>query len=667
MANVVVIGSDRKLTYQIYKLIQEEDPNNDVRIFDNTKKFENVYLPSGSTPDMSGDGENHVESPQESEEEKRRLSSIDLVLFTASEIQNPLIWVSNTFEQLKNRNYFLLNEENPIGARFIAIKYEDDGIANVDLMHKNIYDVIYAPIDRLVFLQKFEIIKALPKKISPTHLFLEKVNLNIEVSKRSYLKKISEVGFAILNPFRLNAGVLAHFYLEMGENHTLEFYGKSIGSDPYDESPNLFLVKFLFYGLDPENIREIKKYLSRQSGYQLLTNDNAEDFKYSDVNLFASDSDRKPKNILLLSPESRYGGNLADHLRSCMDKVEVDYIEKYGPFSQKYIKTQKIRIANGNDLPTQSVEFSISVTDNSFIKFIRDVSVQEYILDHPLAATCRDKTGWRVLFKSTESDKELKNAIAQAAKGEFVHKLIPITAKNGRMTMFNISISKNKAEEALNIQISLPKNSEEVEDERLDTIDAIIIDSRLIPEGVRLWKENHFNQLRKNGFLSYGKDPELFIVGEQGSFKSDVFKDKTIAGVYDFKSPLSHITIGLSNALNIKFTKYNLENVTCLNRNLYIHVGTKSHLEAFSEFGAYVRHSRPLTPGTFLFLHGSVFDEAPGKSLCCRFYRTEKEAGDDGQYMCHFTYFGIGEQFLKFVRNWIRENYAVKKAKQKDS
>ncbi len=55
--------------------------------------------------------------------------------------------------------------------RLLMLKYEDDGVNKLDILHPLLDDLIYLPIDRLVFLQKMQIFMSLPKKVTPQFLF----------------------------------------------------------------------------------------------------------------------------------------------------------------------------------------------------------------------------------------------------------------------------------------------------------------------------------------------------------------------------------------------------------------------------------------------------------------------------------------------------------------
>lgn len=119
--------------------------------------------------------------------------------------------------------------------------------------------------------------------------------------------------------------------------------------------------------------------------------------------------------------------------------------------------------------------------------------------------------------------------------------------------------------------------------------------------------------------------------------------------------------MNLSIILNNPYTVYNFNNIGWSKSRVGIQVSKQAQLKSLAEFGATISHSRPIAPGTFLFLRKSIFDNAPRKNLCARFYACEEDSAEKGKYLCSLIYFGINEAFTKFARSWFRETYAASK------
>ena len=90
----------------------------------------------------------------------------------------------------------------------------------------------------------------------------------------------------------------------------------------------------------------------------------------------------------------------------------------------------------------------------------------------------------------------------------------------------------------------------------------------------------------------------------------------------------------------------------------------KAELTQISEFGGTIKQNRPLAPGSPLYLHTFIYENAPGRNLTATVYHCEQSESEKGAYECALLYFGINEAFLKYTRSWIRDNYASLKGKE---
>ena len=240
---------------------------------------------------------------------------------------------------------------------------------------------------------------------------------------------------------------------------------------------------------------------------------------------------------------------------------------------------------------------------------------------------------------------------------------IPLGFENHNR-LFQITLFLNPAKKMIQVHIE-PPNQEELlkKHHYLSKLDLMILDDNNSPEGFEAWKTQINNYLNKNNMLK--KQNSYLKVVRLAEKVTDIvvnqLRDKHVQSIHSKAMNNNQLLMSVADLLKITYTKYNWNNISWLSQQKPLHIATPSHLESLSEFGAFIKHSRPIAPGTFLFLHNSIFNQAPNKSLCVRFYYTEEDSSDKESHLSYFTYFGINDQFLKFVRSWIRENYAAKK------
>ena len=172
--------------------------------------------------------------------------------------------------------------------RFMAVRYENEHHKEKsEYAHPFIDDLLCVPIDRLIFLQKVELALGLPKKQSPSYLFVQEATEDIEIAKKVQLERVCDLGFAMPNPVPLAPGTSGHFYFRFpGQKPLLDVYGKVQTSIEHPDRPAEKLVFFSFFGLTKTMNKEIRAYLARDSGYKPFVDNRAEHFVFSEENIF---------------------------------------------------------------------------------------------------------------------------------------------------------------------------------------------------------------------------------------------------------------------------------------------------------------------------------------------------------------------------------------------
>lgn len=650
MSNIIVIESDKKISFQITKLFEEMSKDHKVFVFDTLESFESLVF----------DQEQKNKTPFPCE-------TVDILYFNVGLIATNELndWCKRIYSRLVQTKRYNQDKAPHDSIHFVAGTYESAEISKFDLMLAYIKDIIYYPIDRLLFMQKMEVLLALPKKTTPSYLFSEKVDLPIEISKRSEIIKINEVGFQIENPVQLIKGTTAHFYLHLDKNLVIEAYGRVSGYRASSTANDSFIVTFLFEGLSEPYMKALRLYLAKQKTESFLSNENDKDFLLTPLNMFAKPNEKEPKTIALITENEAVGGRLKEILEKSLSPIKVIYENSLHEFHKKYLPQHRPQPASPNeDLSLPKLSFVVDPNnENTFKDFIGQVSATDTICGESIEMLFKSEEGWQQLLQHDDAQEIFhKNLISLESEVPKVFNLV--LTVNEKKRLFQITLFLNTKKQMLQIHIEPPNTKELLEKQNyLAKLDLMILDDSNAPEGFETWKTQINNYLNKKNMLkkanSYLK--VLRLTEQPNEIIFQQLKDKHIQSIHSKAMNNNQLLMSIADLLKITYSKYNWKNVRWLEQKKPLHIGTPSHLESLSEFGAFIKHSRPIAPGTFLFLHKSIFDQAPNKSLCVRFYYTEEDSSDKEAHLSYFTYFGINDHFLKYVRSWIRENYAAKK------
>jgi hypothetical protein len=659
LANVVIIDKDSSLSRQMYNFVKEMDDKNEVRTFESCEEFDSIFFPTESS------------AANADEISAKRLSTIDLIIFgIIDNVEQINYWMSEVLKKSIQKKYS--SKEKTV--RFIVTKYEDDDIPKGKLLGTLLDDILFLPLDRLIFMQKLEILLGLPEYITPSYMYTQDVNFNVEISKRSLIEFISPCGFSIKNPVRLSPGAPAHFYAIFPElGTTLDFYAKAISSKQHPEDKSQYQVRFFFFGIDRKTSTLIAKFVQSKVEYKGFLNNNESHFKFSDTNIFATEEEKKSRGILIIDNNEQASANLRDILTQHIDKTQVSTETSYVDFYKKYLNATFIKnteLASSFDLSLAKISFDVDMESQTLEKCLCPFGPGNKILDYELGDFFSSPHEWRKIFTNDDAQSLLDETLLLFPTNNVIEKLVTLNSSEGIEKQFYFSFSQPNGKNALRIEISVPDTQfiqllekRNKKNPVLPEINLIIIDHKLVPTDFENWWETFSQFLFSKSLAHTSRPPKLILTGEKVSEKALQYSRLPIEGYFFNPVNIQHFLATVSNSTNNYFTKYNIDNLGGYRANLTCYIAKPAKLVNLSEFGATLSTSFAFKPGLNIFLHGAIYDNAPDKTLCIRAYANQEDPNNKNKFLCHFTYFGINESFLKFVRNWIREKYAQAKSK----
>jgi hypothetical protein len=612
------------------------------------------------------------ETHDQETEELQLLSEIDLVIFKIDNLGNVKVpvWMDRIWKKLKDGGYFPPDKIT----RFVLLKYEDDQVSKLDVLHPRIDDLIYLPLDRLIFLQKLEIIFGFPKKVTPSFLFSQDVRTDIEISKISKLERLSDLGLAIRNPVRLTAGLLAHFYVQFpGQDAGTDVWGKVIRSEPHPERAGEFLVYFNYFGLNRKEASLIKRHLTSAARYQPFIEAERSEFEFNPDDIFLADEDRRPKQVVVLDLDDAYAHQLKSSLAKDVDHIRIVADSSVAAFSNRFMKKSSTQFAQApaaageTELFMPVVTFVVTPENQEMSSALMAPAEDQTYLGYPAVETFSTALGWRQPFDAIPESKEvISEMMALAGGGRKVQRVLVGATSTGEGRFIRMALSPSDAPGLVKVEISPPSPEDlkaQGKEEKLAGLHLIIVDVNLIPgRNVDAFIENMTERGEALGLLPKGQKPKFILLFDtEAGFDHRKYAHASIVGM--FAKPVEARPLGftVATALDSRHSIYTFTNLGWANQLLPVHVAKDVILERLSEFGADIKHSRPIAPGSILFLRGGIFENAPNRCLAGRFYHCEEHPKEKGMYLCSLTYFGINDGFMKYARKWFRENYALMK------
>jgi len=445
--------------------------------------------------------------------------------------------------------------------------------------------------------------------------------------------------------------------------------------DPHPEYSNEYLVYFYFFGITKKQLSAIRTFISRNSNYRQLENEDKDIFRYNPDNLFMSREEKRIKNVVIIDTDEGGLDALVKQLNTEMDQLRIVGETSYFAFYQKYLGNSsdelapsdmsQVSAASEADMGLNPLEFHIDQANFDIVTAPELPDPELEMLGHSLAQMMDTNDSWmKLLFPTDTEKKPVEEAITAARLGRPVEKLFYAKNYMEENKALLISFKRTKGEDTVKVSISSTTNENVrmklLREAPLDGIDAIIIDNAIVPNNAIGWAENLHETVKSKNLLAKGKDLKILVsVSAEDNIDPRRFKSPYIPGVFyrplDMRSFMATLSLHIHN----KYTVYNYDNLGWLDTRIGIQLAKDTQLKEISEFGATIHTPKPIAPGTFLFLRGEIFNKAPRKNLCARFYTSEKD--EEGGFNNYLMYFGINEDFMVYARNWFREVYAKSK------
>lgn len=609
--------------------------------------------------------------------ELQLLSEIDLIIFKSDCVSGKSQrWIDLTWNQMKEAGLFP-KEKTP---RFVAIKYEDDGVEKSELFHPRLDDLIYLPFDRLIFLQKLQIIFGLPTKIQPKYLFTQPAQDKIEISKSSQLELLSDLGIAVRNPVPLKENLLAHFYIyPKDEPNPIAFWGKVILSEPHPTIKNEYLVTFSFFGIEKSVHTKIKNILSKNGKFSPFINPEREEFLFNPDEIYYEESDKRFYNVGIIHLDEHWLNQYKQSLPKDIDQTKFVIDGSYAGFSSRFFQSTKgpslsqILPANQDELFSPSILFTVNFETLDILHIETPPGDSHLYFSEPAVDVFSSGRRWLTPFLQQTHNDEMLFEMARLAKaGHKTQRMMITHNKKLETRLVVIEMRSHETKDSVSVMIRLPKQEDlgnRQAADRISGLDLMVIDSAFIPGGnISTFVEAVQNKAKESNLLKNRPLLRFIILCDnENLIRHRDWDHPQVYGVVVKPFEARQLSFLIANALGNRFSVYHLKNIGWRPIQLPTFIASDTKLNQLSEFGAEIEMSRPMAPGTLLHLRGGIFNNAPGQCLAARFYHCEESKTQKGSYICSATYFGINDQFMKFARKWFLETYATSKENQNNS
>lgn len=640
MKYVYVLEKEQKFQKEIFESLQKVDPQLKVRFFDQLETFAqwvNLAIKEGASALFKG-GVNTFEPPSEAASSGSESASGDILslIVCSNEIMG-----SRSMQLLRKTHELFVRKKlcTPEDPTSIVITAFDDPDFDVKLVEDRIVNnVIYKPFDPMILQQHLNF--AVSGRHPPSEYTLHnmKTSTTIEMLKEAQLEKISIAGFVTVSDREVGVGTVSKYYGEeffSGDKKSVN--ARCIKCEKHPTLENQFRIHLHYFGLEPAQIKDIRKNLAKAKGH--LLKDEPQIFERQELN-----------TIVVL--DTQLDQLLVDGLARAFPKATLIKYENWETF-EKEQDPHKDPCFSQNNWPIPS-GFKIEL----------DAEAQKILNTNPVL-----KENEKALGLSLENLKKINfdNSVLPHSQDEWksilnsdqplsptaVHVVqIEHEGKRHLIRVSAINKKKNEQGQVVGIELSVIEMAPE------DRITFLKKYSR--------WPSNPDLILMNKEFYGRLVAGEIKLSGKHFfiSEKALVDVEKRPLGAQFLDSFISPVDRNFM-VMKIKSVFGLLEpsDLEVFEKKGIVKVANPVEVSEISEAGIILKYHRAMTLGAFRKFVLVAPKETEILEYLGNCNYTQEMEGEEKYFQNHFVFFGMKDHFLKYIRLWIRENYIQQKEK----
>lgn len=608
-----------------------------------------------------------------------RILIVDLDFLTENG-ENPGQWIRDIRQKMSD-----CGRSDPIHpVRVMLMAFEAPSEVIEAYRHLDIDDLVLKPLDRSVFLQRIEFLAADKDNVKPSFLFRQEMKLSIEAGKDIVIDEMSEFSISIRNPTPLTEGVFAAIRCSVfGDGRDSRVVGRVSGSAIHPSHEGEWLVRFIFFGLTARQLENSRRFVRTN---QIAT--RMPGGRGSPPPRAQSASSQGPRHrvaIIDMSPEinEEVKSTIESAFRSMSVMTFPSYraflkiLEKAGRVAQS---EQSSKASRGPVVPADEPAWPggktqtalISIENKVFTRFDPEPQKLVSVMGRTAKEWAERPSEFLAAVEPDDRD-QLEDFFEYVATGARGRTLFRMRNAKGLCHFFEARGTLARDDNAVKMELreleaavyeaqaSKSRGADAISPDDV-RFDAIYIDGSLIRGPLEDWLAGLQESYAKAGIIRINEPlPKICILSEEGSaVVPDSFRLKKIHDFYhkplDRKVLVNKTQILLPHLRRVQDPETS-PYVPC---EIPARLAKDVELSAIAEYGLSIHHPTPFKQKVFMrFFVPQLGEGADG--ILARCTHCEKASAQDPFFNCHFTFFGVGDELLKRIRTWIREDYVQKK------
>ena len=213
--------------------------------------------------------------------------------------------------------------------------------------------------------------------------------------------------------------------------------------------------------------------------------------------------------------------------------------DSYYMFMKRFLNTSggtktEATVVTSDDVYNSQISWVVSANSHNLVMVETQPNEGDLIIGHDANDLFVDPQKWMKLFTDADSKELLVEAFFTIQTRNRIDKVMSLTAEDGALKAFMVNFAS--VDNGVNVQISIRVPAPDAVianvDEKLESLEALVIDHTLVPEDLNQWIEGLAELMAENGILTRPQGlPIIIMADNKQGFNLDKYLESKVAAL----------------------------------------------------------------------------------------------------------------------------------------
>lgn len=690
LKTAIIIEDDKKFAEELQSALQEIDPQLKIEIYGDIKGLQGWVVQQLEKQKKAAESDKKTEeaAPAKPGKDKTEIENELKMIVCRKEFLGTrfLRLLERTRDFLIRKN--LCTKEAPTA--FVLTAFDDEHFNVKKCRGSEISAILMKPFDKPVMQQQLFLAWEGEKPFSTKYLYVQKTTAQVEMIKDVQLSSLSEVGFTTFSDRPLAPGEIAKYYHDIFKSpKKTGLLARCILSQALPlrgSNPQLYHCEFEFLGGLMDQYNSIRKYVKGRAKNEVF-------FPYrtvvpkgprplaKPVAKVAAPEIQKKFPMILIDPQSESGTALKKSVEEHFPQIQIVSYSSYLDFLVDVNPTKSQAMTVDPKAGAKAATKPRAIPQGTFLfTFQRATRAPLKVNPEPTAAQLFFGLPWAQMSQKAEFfDQKIEPADRPSytqlfQKGQTIKKaVVKARLPDGLPRFLEFERKEDKGDDSLIYVRELDDDEARVHTEKnrpfKSPILNLCIEERFLGDNPSARLEQIYELLKTENLVDEKNPLSIFVLASDVKVSPpEKFKMPQLFDVLYAPLDRAHLALRIAKTHPQLQEQKQLESLGVCLLPMEIKTSRDVKISEVSEAGIVLKYNREIPIGEFRSFYLPIENSLELLEFTARCHFSKKSEGavtkdtkDEG-FSSWFTFFGLSDHYLKYVRRWIRQYYVEQKS-----